>query len=171
MRKEWRYDGYVISTDASRLDLRTVHNVLKTSYWAAGIPFEVVERSVENSMIFGVYSGEEQVGFARVVTNRATFAYLADVFVLETHRGRGKVADEDDLLPPRPARPAALHARHERRSRVVQETRLRRAREPGGLHGEKRRLLRRLSRGRYVPRFARRRLSQELSANQPPSTE
>ena len=89
MRKEWRYDGYVISTDASRLDLRTVHNFLKTSYWAAGVPFEVVERSVRNSMVFGVYSGEEQVGFARVVTDRATFAYLADVFVLETHRGRG----------------------------------------------------------------------------------
>ena len=89
MRKEWRYDGYVISTEASRLDLRTVHNFLKTSYWAAGVPFEVVERSVENSMNFGMYSGEEQIGFARVVTDSATFAYLADVFVLEPHRGRG----------------------------------------------------------------------------------
>src|SRR5829696_2801974 len=89
MRKEWRYDGYVISTDASRLDMRTVHDFLKTSYWAAGVPFDVVERSVGNSMVFGVYGGEEQVGFARVVTDRATFAYLADVFVLETHRGRG----------------------------------------------------------------------------------
>jgi len=98
MCKEWRYDGYLISTDASRLDLRTVHNFLKTSYWAAGVPFEVVERSVENSMNFGMYSGEEQIGFARVVTDSATFAYLADVFVLEPRRG--KVADEDDLLPP-----------------------------------------------------------------------
>jgi len=89
MSREWRRDGYVISTDASRLDLRVVHDFLKTSYWAAGVPFEVVERSVRNSMVFGVYSGEEQVGFARVVTDRATFAYLADVFVLETHRGRG----------------------------------------------------------------------------------
>jgi GNAT superfamily N-acetyltransferase len=89
MSKEWRYAEYVISTDVSRLDLGTVHNFLKTSYWAAGVPFEVVERSVENSMIFGVYNGEEQVGFARVVTDRATFAYLADVFVLEAHRGRG----------------------------------------------------------------------------------
>ena len=89
MSREWRRDGYVISTDASRLDLRTVHNFLKTSYWAAGVPFEVVERSVENSMVFGVYSGEEQAGFARVVTDQATFAYLADVFVVETHRGQG----------------------------------------------------------------------------------
>lgn len=89
MNGEWRRDGYVISTDASRLDLRTVHDFLKASYWAAGVPFEVVERSVENSLVFGVYSGAEQVGFARVVTDCATFAYLADVFVLEAHRGRG----------------------------------------------------------------------------------
>jgi|SRR5215203_3450783 GNAT superfamily N-acetyltransferase len=89
MNREWRHDGYVISTDASRLDLETVHDFLKNSYWAAGVPIEVVERSVENSMAFGVYSGAEPVGFARVVTDRATFAYLVDVFVLETHRGRG----------------------------------------------------------------------------------
>jgi GNAT superfamily N-acetyltransferase len=89
MSEEWRHNGYVISTDASRLDLRAVHDFLRNSYWAAGVPFEVVERSVENSMVFGVYSGEEQVGFARVITDRATFAYLADVFVLEAHRGRG----------------------------------------------------------------------------------
>src|SRR5215212_10016225 len=86
---EWRRDGYVISTDASRPDLKTVHDFLKGSYWAAGVSFEVVERSVENSMVFGVYHEAEQVGFARVVTDRATFAYLADVFVLEAHRGRG----------------------------------------------------------------------------------
>ena len=56
---------------------------------AAGVPEDVVRRSVENSLVFGVYRGEEQVGFARVVTDYATFAYLADVFVLEAHRGRG----------------------------------------------------------------------------------
>jgi GNAT superfamily N-acetyltransferase len=89
MSREWRRDGYVISTDASRLDLGTVHGFLRTSYWAAGVPFEIVERSVENSMVFGVYHGAEQVGFARVVTDQATFAYLADVFVLETRRGQG----------------------------------------------------------------------------------
>jgi len=89
MNGEWRRDGYVISTDASRLDLKTVHDFLKASYWAAGVSFEVVERSVENSMVFGVYHDAEQIGFARVVTDRATFAYLADVFVLEAHRGRG----------------------------------------------------------------------------------
>jgi hypothetical protein len=61
---------------------------LKNSYWAVGVPFEVVERSVEYSMVFGASRGVEQIGFARVVTDRANFAYLTDVFVLETHRGR-----------------------------------------------------------------------------------
>ena len=89
MSQEWRRDGYAISTEASRLDLETVHDFLKNSYWAPGVPFEVVRRSVENSMAFGVYHGAEQVGFARVVTDRATFAYIADVFILEAHRGHG----------------------------------------------------------------------------------
>jgi GNAT superfamily N-acetyltransferase len=85
----WRRDGYLISTDASMLDLEVVHAYLSRSYWAAGVPEDVVRRSIENSLCFGVYRGEEQAGFARVVTDRATFAYLADVFVLEEHRGQG----------------------------------------------------------------------------------
>ena len=89
MFHEWKREGYLISTDPGRLDLGVVHGFLKDSYWAQGVPLEVVERSVENSLVFGVYWGNEQVGFARVVTDRATFAYLADVFVLEEHRGRG----------------------------------------------------------------------------------
>jgi GNAT superfamily N-acetyltransferase len=82
-------DGYRISTDPSELDLGVVHCYLKESYWAAGVPEGVVRRSIEASLCFGIYRGEEQVGFARVITDRATFAYLADVFVLEEHRGRG----------------------------------------------------------------------------------
>jgi GNAT superfamily N-acetyltransferase len=89
MTRGWRRDEYLISTDASLLDLKVVHGFLSTSYWAAGVPESVVARSIENSLCFGVYRGEEQAGFARVVTDRATFAYLADVFVLEEHRGRG----------------------------------------------------------------------------------
>ena len=89
MTRGWRRDGYLISTDASMLDLEVVHGYLSRSYWAAGVPEDVVRRSVENSLCFGVYRGEEQAGFARVVTDRATFAYLADVFVLEEHRGQG----------------------------------------------------------------------------------
>ena len=89
MFHEWRREGYLVSTDPGRLNLGVIHSFLKGSYWARGMPLEVVGRSVENSLCFGLYRGEEQVGFARVVTDRATFAYLADVFVLEGYRGRG----------------------------------------------------------------------------------
>ncbi len=66
-----------------------VHAFLRRSYWAEGVPLEVVERAIENSLCFGVYVPDGQVGFARVVTDYATFAYLADVFVIEEYRGRG----------------------------------------------------------------------------------
>ena len=78
-----------ISTDTTRLDVDAIHAFLFESYWAAGIPREVVERSIAGSLCFGVYDGASQVGFARVVTDAATFAYLADVFVLPSHRARG----------------------------------------------------------------------------------
>jgi GNAT superfamily N-acetyltransferase len=81
--------GIVVTTDPSRLDLDAVHGFLTQSYWARGIPREVVVRAVENSLCFGAFDGERQVGFARVVTDRATFAYVCDVFVLESERGRG----------------------------------------------------------------------------------
>jgi GNAT superfamily N-acetyltransferase len=84
-----RRDGYAISTDPARLDLHAVHAYLTRSYWATGIPIDVVRRAAANSLCFGLYRGDEQVGFARVITDRATFAYLADVYVLEAHRGRG----------------------------------------------------------------------------------
>lgn len=80
-------DGYLISTD--RIDLDAVHAFLATSYWASGISREVVERSARGSLCFSLFFGDAQVGFARVVTDRATFAYLADVYVLPEHRGRG----------------------------------------------------------------------------------
>jgi GNAT superfamily N-acetyltransferase len=89
MAREWQRGAYLVTTDQARLDLEMVHGFLKTSYWAAGISADVVMRSVENSLAFGLFEGDEQVGFARVVTDYATFAYLADVFVLEAHRGRG----------------------------------------------------------------------------------
>ena len=89
MVREWRRGAYLVSTDKARLDLEMIHGFLKTSYWAAGIPAQAVRRSVENSLTFGLFRGDEQVGFARVVTDYATFAYLADVFVLESYRGQG----------------------------------------------------------------------------------
>ena len=86
---EWMRGPFKISTDPKRLDRERIHEFLKSSYWAPGISREVVDRSIEGAMCFGVYEGDEQVGFARVITDQATFAYLADVFVLESHRGRG----------------------------------------------------------------------------------
>lgn len=89
-RQEWRRGGYAISTERARLDLALIHEYLSTkSYWARGRDFETVRRAVENSLPFGVYRGARQVGFARVVTDYATFAWLADVFVLEEFRGEG----------------------------------------------------------------------------------
>ena len=83
---------YAISTDPERLDRALIRDFLAGSYWAKGIPREVVDRSIAGALCFGVYEGSSQVGFARVITDRATFAYLADVFVLESHRGRGLAA-------------------------------------------------------------------------------
>jgi GNAT superfamily N-acetyltransferase len=89
MHEEWHRDGLTISTDPARLDLDLIQGFLSASYWAPGIPREVVARSIEHSLCFGIYEGARQVGFARVITDRATFGYLGDVFVLESHRGRG----------------------------------------------------------------------------------
>jgi GNAT superfamily N-acetyltransferase len=80
---------FSISDDPDRLDRAAIHAFLRGSYWAKGIPRDVVDRSIESSLCFGVYDGAAQVGFARVITDFATYAYVADVFVLESHRGRG----------------------------------------------------------------------------------
>jgi GNAT superfamily N-acetyltransferase len=81
---------YFISTDPSLLSVDIIHHYLsKESYWAQKVPREVVETSIINSLCFGLYSKKEQVGFARLVTDKATFAYLADVFILEQFRGKG----------------------------------------------------------------------------------
>ena len=89
MHFETKKDTYAISTDPARLDRTVIHDFLRGSYWAAGIPRETVDRSIDNALCFGVYEGDAQVGFARVVPDRATVAYLADVFVLASHRGHG----------------------------------------------------------------------------------
>jgi GNAT superfamily N-acetyltransferase len=87
--REWKRDGFTISTDRRRLDREAIHEFLSGSYWAKGIPRAVVDRSIDGALCFGLYDAERQIGFARVITDRATFAYLADVYVLESHRGRG----------------------------------------------------------------------------------
>jgi GNAT superfamily N-acetyltransferase len=87
--QEWRRDEFTISTDPARLDLAAIHAYLTRSYWAAGIPLETVRRSIAHSIPFGLYHGARQIGFARWITDRATFAYLGDVYVLEEYQGRG----------------------------------------------------------------------------------
>jgi GNAT superfamily N-acetyltransferase len=86
---EHRRDGFTVTTDSSRFDVAAIHAYLTRSYWSPGIPFETVERAIGNSLCFGLFEGARQIGFARVVTDRATYGYLADVYVLESNRGRG----------------------------------------------------------------------------------
>src|ERR1051326_7506531 len=83
-------DGYVISTDKKKLDIGAIHAYLTRSYWSPGIPKAIVEKAIAGSLCFGLFGEKgEQVGFARMITDAATFAYLADVYVLEGHRGKG----------------------------------------------------------------------------------
>ncbi len=105
MQTQQAFADYELSTDADRLDVDVIHAFLaEDSYWARGVPRPVVERAIRNSLCFGLYHHTEQVGFARVVTDRATFALLSDVFVLEAHRGKGlskwlmrSVVEHEDL--------------------------------------------------------------------------
>ena len=82
-------NGYVISTDRSRIDMPAVHAFMQDSYWAADRPLSTLRLAIENSICFGIYLGREQVGFARVVTDCATFAWLCDVYVARSYRGQG----------------------------------------------------------------------------------
>ena len=87
---EARRNGFLLSTDLARLDVEAIHAYLTRSYWSPGISRRVVERAIAGSVCFGLYHDTgQQVGFARVVTDVATFAYLCDVYVLEEHQGRG----------------------------------------------------------------------------------
>ena len=83
-------DDYCISTDRSKLDIDAIHNFLSTqSYWCQNIPFEKVKKSVDNSLNFGLYYKDQQIGFARIISDFSTMAYLGDVYVIPEHRGKG----------------------------------------------------------------------------------
>ena len=86
---EWKQGEFIITDSRDDLDIETIHNFLSESYWAKKIPRSTVEKAVKNSLCFGLYHNSKQVGFGRAVTDRATFAYLADVFVVPAFRGRG----------------------------------------------------------------------------------
>ena len=85
---EWRRDDGLVSTDPERVDLDVVHGFLTRSYWCEGIPRETVRRSIEHSIPFSAFVADRPAGFARVITDRATFAYVGDVFVLPEYRRR-----------------------------------------------------------------------------------
>ena len=89
MHEEYRRGDFLISTDPALLDVTAIHAFLSGTDWARGVPIEIVARSLSNSLTFGLYHGGRQIGLARVITDRATFGYLADVYVLEAYRGRG----------------------------------------------------------------------------------
>jgi GNAT superfamily N-acetyltransferase len=89
MIHSWQRDNYLISTDKALLNLEAIHELLGTSYWAAERPLALTRRSIEHSLAFGVYDGERQIGFARLVTDYTTFAYLADVMIADSYRGQG----------------------------------------------------------------------------------
>jgi GNAT superfamily N-acetyltransferase len=89
MHIEHERDGFVVSTDPARIDVTAVHAYLARSHWAAGISRELVAKSIARSLCFGLFHADRQIGFARVITDEATFAYLADVYVLEEYRRRG----------------------------------------------------------------------------------
>ena len=86
---KWQRGEFTITDRREDLDIEIIHKFLSVAYWAKGIPRSVVQKSVNNSICFGLYHNSRQVGFARAVSDQATFAYLADVFVLPDHRGRG----------------------------------------------------------------------------------
>lgn len=85
----WHQGAFTISTDKSRLDTDFIQQSLSGTYWAEDIPKSIVEKSIENSLCFGIYEGEKQIGLARMITDKATFAYLCDVFIDEKYRGNG----------------------------------------------------------------------------------
>lgn len=89
MYHEYRRDNFLISTDPALLDTETIHSFLTQSYWAQGIPPELVTKSIQNSLCFGLFDSNRQIGFARAITDYSTFAYLSDVFILADYQGRG----------------------------------------------------------------------------------
>ncbi len=95
-------ESYEVSDDPARLDLEVIHGFLSRAYWSRGIPRSVVDKAVAHSLCVGAYLGASQVGFARAVSDYATFAYVADVFVLEAHRGRGLAIAMVDSLKRHP---------------------------------------------------------------------
>jgi GNAT superfamily N-acetyltransferase len=117
---------FLISTDRSKLDVDVIHKFLARSYWAEGIPRGTVARSIENSLCFGVYDNARQIGFARVISDFATYAYVADVFILEPYRERGLGKELMASI--------MAHPRHPRCARAIRAVRFQAGRQHAGAH-------------------------------------
>lgn len=89
MNYEVAKNNYLISTDKNKIDIRYVHSVLSQTYWSPGVAINVVKRAMKGSLCFGIYYADKQIGYARLVTDKATFGYLADVFIDEKFQGKG----------------------------------------------------------------------------------
>jgi GNAT superfamily N-acetyltransferase len=89
MHIEHHRDRFTVSTDPSKLDIDAIHDFLTHCYWSKGIPRDIVTRAIQHSLCFGLFDGGKQIGFARVISDYATYAYLCDVYVLESYRGKG----------------------------------------------------------------------------------
>jgi hypothetical protein len=140
MINEWQRGDYTISTEKSRLNLDVIHQFLDSSYWAAGRSVETIRRSIENSIPFGIYKGRKQVGFARVITDYATFAWIADVF---NSRGASRtrsieVADGGDDHSSGTTRFQTLGTRDEGCPRTLSKVRISRAKIAREMDGETR---------------------------------
>lgn len=86
--KEWKKEDYLLSTDKRKLQVDVIHQFLSNSYWAKNIPLALVKKTIKGSLCFGLYHKQKQIGYARIITDKATFAYLADVFIVEEYRGK-----------------------------------------------------------------------------------
>ena len=86
---DFKKDRFIISTEKEKMNIDLIHSFLTHSYWAEGISKEIIKRSIEGSLCFGLFENNKQIGFARMITDKATFAYLADVFIIEEYRGLG----------------------------------------------------------------------------------
>lgn len=86
---KWERDQFTVTDHHGDLDIQLIHGFLRNAYWAKGIPMDIVKKSIENSLCFGLFHDGKQIGFGRAITDRATFAYMADVFVIENYRGLG----------------------------------------------------------------------------------
>ena len=89
MHPEYKRDQFTVTSDPSKLDIDAIYDFLSHCYWSEGVPREIVERAIKHSICFGLFEDTQQIGFARVISDRATYAYLCDVYVLDSYRGKG----------------------------------------------------------------------------------